>query len=75
MSLTTPLYPGVKLDANDGPQMNAVAIVFIVLSFSTLVLRFFSRLSTHIPIEMDDWLIVMAAVGLHKSRSFLYSGR
>lgn len=64
MSLVTPVYPGVNLDANDGPQMNAVAIVFIVLSFITLVLRFFSRLSTKIAIEVDDWLIVIAAVGL-----------
>ena len=64
MSLTTPVYPGVNLDANNGPQMNAVATVFIVLSFTTLVLRFLSRLSTHIAIEVDDWLIVIAAVEL-----------
>lgn len=67
MSLTTPVYPGINLDANDGPQMNSVAIIFIVLSFITLVLRFFSRLSTHVSIEMDDWLIVVAAVGLRRS--------
>ena len=70
MSLITPVYPGVNLDANDGPQMNAVAIVFIILSGLTLVLRLFSRLSTRIPIEMDDWLIVIAAVRLYRSRSF-----
>ena len=67
MSFTTPVYPGINLDANDGPQMNAVAIVFIVLSLITLVLRFFSRLKTHVSIELDDWLIVVAAVGLRKS--------
>lgn len=65
MSLITPVYPGVNVDANDGPQMNAVAIVFIILSFVTLVLRLFSRLSTRIPIEMYDWLIVIAAVRLY----------
>ena len=70
MSLKTPVYPGVNLDANDGPQMNAVAIVFIILSFITLLFRLFSRLSTRIPIEMDDWLIVIAAVRLCRSRFF-----
>lgn len=65
MSFTTPTYPGINLDANEGPQTNAVAIVFIVLSFITLVLRFFSRINTHVSIELDDWLIVVAAVGPH----------
>ena len=69
MSFTTPIYPGVNPDANDGPQMNAVAIIFIVLSFITLVLRYFSRLYTHVPIELDDWLIVVAAVRLYNNRS------
>lgn len=70
MSLITPVYPGVNLDANDGPQMNVAAIVFMILSFITLVLRFFSRLSTHIAIELDDWLIVIAAVGLKEDLFF-----
>ena len=74
MSFTTPIYPGVNLDANDGPQMNAVAIIFIVLSFITVTLRYFSRLHTHIPIELDDWLIVVAAVRLHNFRSIQYTG-
>ena len=69
MSFTTPIYPGVNLDANDGPQMNAVAIIFIVLSFITVILRYFSRLFTQVPIGMDDWLIVVAAVRLHNNRS------
>lgn len=67
MSFTTPVYPGINLDANDGPQMNAVAVAFIVLTFCTLVIRFFSRQNTQVPIEVDDWLIVIAAVGHHKS--------
>ena len=75
MSFTTPVYPGVHLDGNQGPQMNAVAIVFTTLSFLTLALRLFSRLRTQVPIGMDDWLIVVAAVGLHKSRSIPCSGR
>ena len=62
MPFTTPTYPGINLEANEGPQTNAVAIVFIVLSFITLVLRFISRLNTHVSIELDDWLIVVAAV-------------
>ena len=68
MSFTTPLYPGINLNANKGPQMNAVAIVSIVLSFIILVLRFTSRLTTNLCIELDDWLIVVATVGLHKNR-------
>ncbi|KAF6233946.1 hypothetical protein HO173_007776 [Letharia columbiana] len=62
MEFTTPVYVGVNLDANDGPQMNAVAIIFIILSFTTLVLRLFSRLHTKVSIGMDDELIVVAAV-------------
>ena len=68
MSLTTPLYPGVNLDANKGPQMNVVAVVFITLSFITLALRVLSRLKTNVPIGMDDWLIMVAAVGLRLCR-------
>ena len=75
MSFTTPTYPGINLDANEGPQTNAVAIVFIVLSFITLVLRFFSRLNTHVPIELDDWLIVVAAVRPYQSRPVPCIGR
>lgn len=75
MSFTTPIYPGINLDANDGPQMNAVAIIFIVLSFVTVVLRYFSRLYTNVSIELDDWLIVVAAVRLHNNRSIQYTGR
>ena len=68
MSFTTPVYPSIDLDANDGPQMNAVAIAFIVLSFVTVVLRYFARLYTNVSIELDDWLIVVAAVRLHNNR-------
>lgn len=75
MEFTTPVYAGVNLDANDGPQMKAVAIIFIILSFTTLVLRLFSRLHTKVSIGMDDELIVVAAVGPHKSRSTPCSGR
>ena len=75
MSFTTPFYPGINLDANDGPQMNAVAIAFIVLSFITVVLRYFSRLYTNVSIELDDWLIVVAAVRLYNHRSIQYTGR
>lgn len=62
MSLTTPIYPGVNPDANEGPQTNAVAIAFIVLTCITLILRLISRLYTYVPIDLDDWLIVVAAV-------------
>lgn len=75
MSFITPVHPGINLDANDGPQTNAVAIIFIVMSFMTLVLRFFSRLTTHVSIDLDDQLIVVAAVGLNENRSSLYTRR
>ena len=64
MSFPTPLYPGVNPDENDGPELNAVAIAFIILSFVTLVLRLISRLRTKISFGLDDWLILAAAVRL-----------
>lgn len=75
MSFTTPEYPGIDLEANDGPQTKAVAIAFIVLSFMTLLLRYLSRLYIHVPIDLDDWLIVVAAVRFHASRSISRTGR
>ena len=62
MSLTTPIVPGLDLNANYGPQMNAVGIFFMCLSFVTVVLRFFSRSYTKIAIGTDDWLLLAAAV-------------
>ena len=62
MSFSTPVYAGVDPNANEGPQLNAVAITFVVLSFVTLVLRLISRLRTKVPIEADDWLVLTAAV-------------
>lgn len=62
MSFSTPIYPGVDPDENLGPRLNAVAFSFITLSFVTLILRLISRLRTKVPIEADDWLILIAAV-------------
>ena len=58
MALTTPTYPGINLDANDGPATNAVAIASIFLSRVTLILRFTSRLRTQVTFGLDDcmWL-------------------
>ena len=75
MSFTAPMYSGISTNANAHPQMNALALVFIVLSFITLVLRYFCRIFTHVPIELDDWLIVVAAVRLDNKRSIQYPGR
>lgn len=61
MSFSTPEIPGLDPDANYGPHMNAVAATFLCLSFSVLVLRFFSRYYTRIAVGTDDWLIVAAA--------------
>ena len=75
MPFTTPIYPSTNPDGNDDPPTNAVAIIFIVLFFITLVLRYFSRLFTHVFIELDDWLIVVAAVRLHNNRAIQCTGR
>ena len=62
MSFSTPYVPGLDPDASNGPEMNTVSICFICLSFVTVVVRFFSRYYTSIPLGLDDWLIVGAAV-------------
>lgn len=67
MSFPTPTYPGVDLDANKGPQMNTVAVAFIVLSSAVLALRLVSRVVTHVSAGMDDWLIGVAAACFHKA--------
>lgn len=62
MSLQTPQYPGVDPNANRGPQIVVIGIVFLCLSIAIIALRFFSRTYTHIAIKQDDWLIICAAV-------------
>lgn len=64
MSFPTPIYPGVDPDENAGPQMNAVAVAFITLTFVVLILRVISRIRTNVSIGADDWLILTAAVSL-----------
>jgi hypothetical protein len=64
MSFKTPIVPGLDINADYGPQINAVAIFFMCLSFATVVLRFFSRAYTKIEIGKDDWLLLGAAVWL-----------
>ena len=64
MSLQTPQYPGLDPNANRGPIINAVGIIFVCLVFATISLRFFSRIYTHIAIAIDDWLILVATVSL-----------
>ena len=59
----TPLYPGVNPDDNLGPQLNTVCVVFMCLSFVTVVLRFVSRILNSIRLALDDWFIIAAAVG------------
>ena len=75
MNFTTPVYPGVDLEDSQGPEMNAVAVAFIVLSLVTLVLRFLSRRLTQVSLGTDDWLIVVAAVRSNKSSPVSSTGR
>lgn len=60
----TPTYPGINVDANLGPYINAVCGVTIGLSFSAVCLRFFSRWWTKVEFGKDDYLIVIGVVCL-----------
>ncbi|KAB8290255.1 hypothetical protein EYC80_011121 [Monilinia laxa] len=59
--IPTPIYPGVELDANQGPYVNALVITFTAISFITICLRLFSRWWTKIEMWWDDYLILFAA--------------
>ncbi|QSZ33175.1 hypothetical protein DSL72_002761 [Monilinia vaccinii-corymbosi] len=62
MSLETPTYPGINLDANEGPQLEIVSIAFISLTIFTIAIRSFSRWYTKITLGLDDLLILIAAI-------------
>lgn len=62
MSFTTPIYPGINLEANEGPLLKAVSIAFIALTVCTVAIRFFSRWYTKIPLGLDELFILIAAV-------------
>ena len=62
MDVPTPQVRSLTLNADRGPELNAVAIVFICISFTTILCRGFSRLYTEVKFGLDDWLIVLAAV-------------
>ncbi|THV55552.1 hypothetical protein BGAL_0006g00040 [Botrytis galanthina] len=57
----TPVYPGVNLDANEGPKINSVSGVFIGISLITIFVRVFSRWWTKIGFWVDDYLILVGA--------------
>jgi hypothetical protein len=61
-SFTTPTYPGVNIEDDYGPQINAIGVAFICISFVAVVLRFISRKTSDIPIKLDDWLAFLAGV-------------
>ncbi|TGO47489.1 hypothetical protein BCON_0275g00050 [Botryotinia convoluta] len=62
MSFTTPVYPGINLEANEGPLLKAVSIAFIALTVCTIAIRFFSRWYTKIPLGLDELFILIAAI-------------
>ncbi|TGO17485.1 hypothetical protein BTUL_0017g00660 [Botrytis tulipae] len=62
MSFTTPIYPGINLEANEGPLLKAVSIAFIALTVCTIAIRFFSRWYTKIPLGLDELFILIAAI-------------
>ncbi|KAF7949827.1 uncharacterized protein EAE97_003336 [Botrytis byssoidea] len=57
----TLVYPGVNLDANEGPKINSVSGVFIGISLITIFVRVFSRWWTKIEFWVDDYLILIGA--------------
>ncbi|KAF5871037.1 putative integral membrane protein [Botrytis fragariae] len=62
MSFTTPIYPGINLEANEGPLLKAVSIAFIALTVCAIAIRFFSRWYTKIPLGLDELFILIAAI-------------
>ncbi|THV46038.1 hypothetical protein BGAL_0424g00050 [Botrytis galanthina] len=62
MSFTTPIYPGINLEANEGPLLKAVSIAFIALTVCTIAIRFFSRWYTKISLGLDELFIIIAAI-------------
>ncbi|TGO27834.1 hypothetical protein BPAE_0036g00450 [Botrytis paeoniae] len=62
MSFTTPIYPGINLEANEGPLLKAVSIAFIALTVCTIAIRFFSRWYTKIHLGLDELFILIAAI-------------
>ncbi|KAF7914522.1 uncharacterized protein EAF01_000928 [Botrytis porri] len=62
MSFATPIYPGINLEANEGPLLKAVSIAFMVLTVCTIAIRFFSRWYTEIPLGLDELFILIAAI-------------
>lgn len=62
LPLLTPDYPGLDLNANQGPKIIAVSAVLIAISTIAVILRFMSRMVSKAGLWWDDWLIVAAMV-------------
>jgi len=62
LPLLTPDYPGLDLNANQGPKIIAVSAVLIAISTIAVILRFISRMVSKAGLWWDDWLIVAAMV-------------
>ncbi|ATZ57857.1 hypothetical protein BCIN_15g03810 [Botrytis cinerea B05.10] len=62
MSFATPIYPGIDLEANEGPLLKTVSIAFITLTACTIAIRFFSRWYTKISLGLDELFVSIAAI-------------
>lgn len=62
LPLLTPDYPGLDLNANQGPKIIAVSAILIAISTIAVILRFMSRMVSKAGLWWDDWLIVAAMV-------------
>ncbi|TEY59784.1 hypothetical protein BOTCAL_0186g00050 [Botryotinia calthae] len=62
MSFATPIYPGIDLEANEGPLLKTVSIAFITLTECTITIRLFSRWYTKISLGLDELFVSIAAI-------------
>jgi len=72
LPLLTPDYPGLDLNAPQGPKIIAVSAVLIAISTIAVILRFMSRMVSKAGLWWDDWLIVAAMVRYARGWGFLW---
>jgi hypothetical protein len=53
---------GNQYDDYNGGQLVAVSVVFLVITYISVLLRFFVRLVITKSFQLDDWLMVAAQV-------------
>ena len=64
-SLEEITYQTQHWEDNEGPTVIISTTVFFVLAFATVLLRFVARRVQRIEWRVDDWVILIALVGLN----------